>query len=75
MSASPCSEPHLPASESQLTSRRRSMPTQCLPTTPHNTTLSDAEEASFWARFEEREDGRLAQEADHLFDTSFPWAA
>jgi hypothetical protein len=29
----------------------------------------------YWRQFEEREDGRLAQEADHLFDTSFAWAA
>lgn len=32
-------------------------------------------EASFWAQLEEREEGRLALEADHLFDTSYPWAA
>jgi len=28
----------------------------------------------YWAQIEEREFGRLAQEADHLFDTSQPWA-
>jgi hypothetical protein len=32
-------------------------------------------EAVFWARFEEREEGRVAQEADYLFDTSYDWAA
>jgi hypothetical protein len=35
---------------------------------PHN-------EVGFWAQLEEREFGRLALEADHLFDTSYPWAA
>jgi len=75
MSISTPSEPHLPTRASQPTYRRRSMPTQCLPTTPHSTTLSDAEEATFWAHFEEREHGRLAQEADHLFDTNHSWAA
>lgn len=33
------------------------------------------DEASFWAQLEEREFGRMALEADHLFDTSYPWAA
>jgi hypothetical protein len=33
------------------------------------------EEAAFWAYLEGREEGRLAQEADHLFDTSYAWAA
>jgi hypothetical protein len=32
-------------------------------------------EETFWRQLEEREEGRLAQEADHLFDTSFAWAA
>jgi hypothetical protein len=35
----------------------------------HNSTA----EAAFWARCAEYDDGRLAQEADHLFDTSYPW--
>lgn len=34
----------------------------------------DQAERAFWARLEEREDGRFALEADHLFDTSYPWA-
>lgn len=29
----------------------------------------------FWRQLEEREEGRIAQEADHLFDTSFVWGA
>jgi hypothetical protein len=33
------------------------------------------DEAGFWAQLEEREYGRLALEADHLFDTSHLWAA
>jgi hypothetical protein len=49
--------------------------TQRPPTAPQIATPSNAEEATFWARFEEREAGRLAQEVDHLFDTSYAWAA
>ena len=33
------------------------------------------DESGFWAQLEEREYGRLALEADHLFDTSNPWSA
>lgn len=32
-------------------------------------------EDAFWRQLEEREEGRLTQEADHFFDTSFAWAA
>lgn len=35
---------------------------------------SDAKEADFWAHLEDREEGWVALEADHLFDTSYPWA-
>jgi hypothetical protein len=43
---------------------------------PTTTTRADASaELAFWKRLEEREEGRIAQEADHLFDTSFEWAA
>jgi hypothetical protein len=31
-------------------------------------------ESAFWAQLEDREEGRLAIEADHLFDTSYAWA-
>ncbi len=34
-----------------------------------------AEERTLWERGEEREEGRLTQEADHLFDTSYTWTA
>lgn len=34
----------------------------------------EAEEDAFWTRLEDREEGRLAIEADHLFDTSYAWA-
>lgn len=33
------------------------------------------DDTTFWTRLEEREEGRLAQESDHLFDTSYDWAA
>lgn len=35
---------------------------------------STAVEDTFWARLEDREEGRLVIEADHLFDTSYAWA-
>jgi hypothetical protein len=31
-------------------------------------------EAAFWERCAEYDDGRITQEADHLFDSSYPWA-
>lgn len=31
-------------------------------------------ERVFWQQLEDREFGQLAMEADHLFDTSYPWA-
>jgi len=34
-----------------------------------------AEERVYWAQIEEREFGRLVQETDHLFDTSYAWTA
>ena len=34
-----------------------------------------AAERTYWEVAEEREFGRLVQETDHLFDTSYPWAA
>jgi len=37
--------------------------------------LPKSAEASLWARLEQHDEGRLAQEADHLFDTSYPWPA
>ena len=37
--------------------------------------VASREEEVFWRQLEEREEGRVAQEADHLFDTSFAWAA
>jgi hypothetical protein len=31
-------------------------------------------EAAFWAQLEDREEGRVAIEADHFFDTGYAWA-
>lgn len=39
---------------------------------PREITSLIADDA-FWARYEEREFGRLALEADHLFDASYSW--
>lgn len=47
--------------------RRRSVPKA-------NRRISTTAEDSIWARLEDREEGRLAIEADHLFDTSYAWA-
>jgi hypothetical protein len=30
---------------------------------------------ALWQSLDEQDDGRIAQEADHLFDTSYAWAA
>jgi hypothetical protein len=35
----------------------------------------DETESAFWAHLEAREEGRFTTEADHLFDTSYTWAA
>jgi hypothetical protein len=63
----PSLHPHLPARARRYRHRRR-----CLITTSHTSTVVRPRpaEAARWALLEEREFGRLAQEADHLFDTS-----
>jgi hypothetical protein len=76
MSTPPSSDPHPPGDESEAFPGRKARPRRArrLPRTPRITARVSAEEAALWARYEEREDGRLTQEADHLFDTSYPWA-
>jgi hypothetical protein len=75
MSISSHSDPHLASSEAPQTPRHRARTTRRPSAAPQIAKPSDAEEGSFWARLEEREHGRLTQEADHLFDTSYPWTA
>ncbi len=75
MSISTPSDTHLASSEAPPAPRHRARLTRRPPKAPQIATPSDIEEATFWARFEEREHGRLTQEADHLFDTSYLWAA
>ena len=75
MSISTPSDTHLASSEAPPAPRHRARTTRRPSAAPQIATPSDAEEATFWAHFEEHEDGRLTQEADHLFDTSYPWAA
>jgi hypothetical protein len=41
---------------------------------PQRGCWSASDDAAFWAALEEREEGRLVLEADHLFDTSYSWA-
>lgn len=41
---------------------------------PMQVVANQAEDV-IWRQLEEREEGRIAQESDHLFDTSFAWAA
>jgi hypothetical protein len=77
MSTPPGSDPQAPGDEREavLPRKARPRPTRKLSRTPRIAARVSAEEAALWARYEEREDGRLAQEADHLFDTSYAWAA
>ncbi|NTU83236.1 MAG: hypothetical protein HGA45_28335 [Chloroflexales bacterium] len=75
MSTSTHRDPNLTGSEAPPPLRHRARTTRRPSVAPQIATPSDTEEASFWARLEEREHGRLTQEADHLFDTSYAWAA
>lgn len=75
MSTSTHSDPHLADSEAPLAPPHQTRTTRRPSVAPQIARLNDAEEDSFWARLDEREHGRLTQEADHLFDTSYPWAA
>ena len=68
-------DPQPPQDAAHLPRRRRARTTQSLSRTPRLHVPSAAEEVAFWARYEEREAGRFTQEADHLFDTSYLWAA
>ena len=63
--------PHQPTSAPPPARRR---PTRRPRPRTHLPGRDSAEERGYWAQIEEREFGRLAQEADHLFDTSQPWA-
>ena len=61
--SAPCPSPP-PASVPWRTRTTRRIPVRC-----------SVAERTYWAAAEEREFGRLAQEADHRFDTSYLWAA
>lgn len=73
MSTPPQSEQLPPLRRPRRFSRRRMIITPCSHRLPRARS-EDTKEAAFWKQFEEREEGRHAQEADHLFDTSAPWA-
>lgn len=74
MTAQTGNEPGPPQNGAHLT-RRQSCQTARLARAPYPSyALGNGEEAGFWAQLEEREFGRLALEADHLFDTSYQWA-
>ena len=60
----PSLHPHLPI-RARLYRHRRRCPMVAVRPRPA--------EAAHWQYLEEREFGRLAQEADHLFDTSLTW--
>ncbi len=60
----PSSHPPTPARTRRYRRRRH-----CAQAIPTRARVAPAE-AARWQRLEEREFGRLAQEADHLFDTS-----
>jgi len=66
--------PHQPTSAPSPARRRPTRrPRRPRPST-HMPGRDSAEERVYWAQIEEREFGRLAQETDHLFDSSAPWA-
>lgn len=73
MSIPTSSELHPPVSEAPTGPPHRNVSRRRLGTGAALPARSDAEEATFWARLEEREEGRVALEADHLFDTSYAW--
>jgi hypothetical protein len=73
MSASPASTSNQPRRAQQRAARRRARARNHLFSKTH--VAARHEEVAFWTQLEEREEGRLAQEADHLFDTSFAWTA
>lgn len=47
---------------------------RCSAITRRSSGYKSIDDPAFWDHLEAREEGRLAQEADHLFDTSAPWA-
>ena len=75
MAAGPSSDPQLPEHRPHQAHRNRPRAVRHTGAPYHTATRGVKEDADFWARLEERELGRLALEADHLFDTSYPWAA
>ena len=74
MSASMSGELHTASSELSAGPSHRTASVRRQGTGAALSTCGDAEEAAFWAHLEDREEGRVALEADHLFDTSYPWA-
>ena len=60
----PCPPPPPPATTPRRSRATRRIPVRC-----------SVAERIYWAAAEERAFGRLAQETDHVFDTSYPWAA
>lgn len=73
MRVSPEHDAQAPRSQPLLALRRRARKTRLVRRVRQALAPIDAE-TTFWAWLEEREDGRIAQEVDHLFDTSYPWA-
>jgi hypothetical protein len=74
MSVSTSNDRHPATSERPTSSPHPTVSRRRLGTEAALATHSDVEEVAFWARLEEREEGRIALEADHLFDTSYAWA-
>ena len=73
MSQSTSSEPHL--SRTEVPQAPQGKPGTDRPLTAARLIiLGDAGEMSLWLRLEDHEEGRLAIEADHLFDSSYAWA-
>jgi hypothetical protein len=74
MSTSTSSGLHPAACELPASSHHRTVSKRRLGTAAALPARSDADEAALWAHLENHEEGRVALEADHLFDTSYAWA-
>jgi len=55
--------------------RNRTLIGRCSTSTRRSRKHNATDDLAFWAQLEAREEGRLALEADHLFDTSYCWTA
>jgi len=74
MSTSAGREAPSPLRQSHRFSRNRATISRCSTIMQRSRGHSATDDTDFWVHLEAREEGRFTQEADHLFDTSYPWA-